>query len=151
MARNLGEREVIATTLGAIRESRARLIEQRDKLTEQIREQDEVEHFWQRRLAQLGEDDAGQGKPRARKGEPKRRVLEYFATLEGKGASMTVVADMTGLGWSTVRAVLKRHPEIFTEWDNEWYLKADRANGKRLLERVSLSPPPDDSTGDKLL
>lgn len=119
----LDERGAIIATLGGIRDSRARLLQQRDALNERLVEQDNLERYWQSRLVQLEGAGAGQSAAhRVRKGEPLRRLIDALGE-SGQGCSIPELCAATGLSQSTVRATLLRNTDRFQELDGKWFKK----------------------------
>ena len=54
-------------------------------------------------------------KGKRRKGENLRIIQEYFRRLTGTGATIAAISKGTGIGLSSVRVVLKRHKDTFSE------------------------------------
>jgi hypothetical protein len=130
----LDERAAVIATLGAIRESRARLLQQRDALSERLAEQDQLERYWQNRLGQLENAEAGRIAKRVKKGEPLRRLLDVYGESDD-GFSIAELVAKTALGQSTVNATLKREGSPFQERGGRWFHSGNRTSAP-LLDAV---------------
>lgn len=127
MSHGLDERTALAGTLEEIRQARQRLVQERERIDQQISERDQLLSFWETRLAQLDRLEDGQPRlTRMRKGEPKRMVIETLQQRGERGMSIMAISEATGMGWSTVRSVLKKAEAPFIERDGQWHFTGSR-------------------------
>ena len=119
----LTEWDAVENTLTEIRAAKERLEKQYIDMQRQITKQAELLAFWECRLAELGNGAGSQRQRRLRRGEPLRLIRQlYHDSGPAKGFAITDLAEKLGIGWSTVRSVLTKHPKIFVERQGHWSL-----------------------------
>jgi hypothetical protein len=125
------EEELLKGTIEDLKESIARLEEQRFKLTNEISAKKDRLLKWNTRLAQLQKEveepfGSSPTKPRRRKGQNLRAICDLFAIKDG--LSVSEVSDQLGIAWSSARRTLETSP-IFVSRDGLWYLRDSNKNG----------------------
>src|SRR5258706_4987718 len=67
---------------------------------------------------------SGAGRQKKRKGENLRVLQSYLGELGNKGATIADLSENTGIGVSSVYAVLMKHPTVFSKGhDKLWRIK----------------------------
>jgi hypothetical protein len=121
---NKEKQALIKATIRTIHEAKWRLESERDDLIKQIDEKDQQLQAW---IKEFGELEGQPPSGRIQRGEPLRRINEFYGANEKtrKGATIKEVAEGTGLNWTTVRNVLKNEKNGFVLSDGLWQKKVE--------------------------
>jgi len=119
----LDARQLIEGTISDLDEAIDRLQQEREGIETKIADIQQRREAWRVELRKLGNGFSASKKPRLRKGEAKRRIVELFEGLaDGAGLSISDVAKGLNISWSSVRNVFKKEGTDFVERDGVWFL-----------------------------
>ena len=144
--RNKAERELIAYTIGDLRDSIGELESRIEMMTEDLQGKKDRLETWRRKLAALSN-----GNPSAKRRRPKGENLRHVITCLQNvttGLASSEIQRRTELPWSSIQATLKRHPDLFVEAEGLWRLCSQ--NGRiRLTASSSLDDIVSESDSDE--
>jgi hypothetical protein len=116
----------IAQTIGAVEATIGQLKDDCERLEFEINQHQQLLDYWRREYAKLQAGKGGSGK-RLAKGEPLRRVNEYYDSnprTQQSGLTVKEIEEATGLNWTTARNVVETEKNGFVKAEGNKYRRS---------------------------